>query len=173
MEWPDATIIRLRKLWGEGHSTAEIGRQIGVSKNAVVGKAHRLDLPARQSPIVRDPSIPPRQYPARRTYGPTLAPLASVGNPIVLPTVDVLREPSHAPPRPAPARPAPVVSPMPPPVARPQGRVVTCCWPIGEPGTRSFRFCGTSSHPGKLYCSDHCKMAYGKVRGRHEDVAAI
>ena len=45
MEWADETIIRLRELWDEGHSTAEIGRRLGVSKNAVVGKAHRLDLP--------------------------------------------------------------------------------------------------------------------------------
>jgi hypothetical protein len=48
MEWAEETIVRLRALWDEGHSTAEIGRRLGVSKNAVVGKAHRLDLPARR-----------------------------------------------------------------------------------------------------------------------------
>ena len=46
MEWSDESILRLRALWDEGHSTAEIGRRLGISKNAVVGKAHRLDLPA-------------------------------------------------------------------------------------------------------------------------------
>ncbi|MBN8899967.1 MAG: GcrA cell cycle regulator, partial [Rhodospirillales bacterium] len=51
MDWSDETIARLRDLWAEGHSTAEIGRRLGVSKNAVVGKAHRLDLPARPSPV--------------------------------------------------------------------------------------------------------------------------
>ena len=56
MEWAEETIVRLRALWDEGHSTAEIGRRLGVSKNAVVGKAHRLDLPARPSPIRRDGS---------------------------------------------------------------------------------------------------------------------
>ena len=50
-EWTDDTIRELRQLWSEGHSTAEIGRRMGVTKNAVVGKAHRLDLPARPSPI--------------------------------------------------------------------------------------------------------------------------
>ena len=50
-EWTDDTIRELRQLWSEGHSTAEIGRRIGISKNAVVGKAHRLDLPTRPSPI--------------------------------------------------------------------------------------------------------------------------
>ncbi|HET8995583.1 MAG TPA: GcrA family cell cycle regulator, partial [Acetobacteraceae bacterium] len=61
MEWADETITRLRELWSEGHSTAEIGRRLGVSKNAVVGKAHRLDLPARPSPIRREgDALPPR-----------------------------------------------------------------------------------------------------------------
>jgi len=43
MEWAEETILRLRALWDEGLSTAEIGRRLGVSKNAVVGKAHRLE----------------------------------------------------------------------------------------------------------------------------------
>ena len=72
MEWAEETIVRLRTLWDEGLSTAEIGRRLGVSKNAVVGKAHRLDLPARPSPIRRDGSGPaaPRRSgaaPHRRT----------------------------------------------------------------------------------------------------------
>ena len=63
---------------GEGHSTAEIGRRLGVSKNAVVGKAHRLDLPARPSPIRREGERPPpRSSPPRRIAGPTLPPLSS------------------------------------------------------------------------------------------------
>lgn len=53
MAWTDEQIDTLRKLWGEGLSTSEIGRQLGVSKNAVVGKAHRLGLPSRPSPIKR------------------------------------------------------------------------------------------------------------------------
>ena len=53
MDWTDDVINRLKALWAEGHSTAEIGRRMGVSKNAVVGKAHRLSLEARPSPIRR------------------------------------------------------------------------------------------------------------------------
>jgi GcrA cell cycle regulator len=65
-EWTDDRIRKLRQLWSEGHSTAEIGRRMGISKNAVVGKAHRLDLPARPSPIrtggaPRAPRVPRRQ----------------------------------------------------------------------------------------------------------------
>ncbi len=53
MDWTDDVISRLQALWAEGHSTAEIGRRMGVTKNAVVGKAHRLSLEARPSPIRR------------------------------------------------------------------------------------------------------------------------
>jgi GcrA cell cycle regulator len=49
--WSDDLITALAALWAEGHSTAEIGRRLGVSKNAVVGKAHRLSLTPRPSPV--------------------------------------------------------------------------------------------------------------------------
>jgi GcrA cell cycle regulator len=54
MDWTAEAIEALRGFWAEGHSTAEIGRRMGISKNAVVGKAHRLNLPPRPSPIRRD-----------------------------------------------------------------------------------------------------------------------
>ena len=58
MSWTDDDIAKLKKLWAEGHSTAEIGRLIGKSKNAVVGKAHRLSLAARPSPIKKSAVTP-------------------------------------------------------------------------------------------------------------------
>ena len=171
MEWAEETIVRLRTLWDEGLSTAEIGRRLGVSKNAVVGKAHRLDLPARPSPIRRDGSGPraPRRSAPRRVAGPTLPPLSSTcadgrrrRRTAVLPRMMAVA------PRPIPAPPPVRVAP---PAPRPYGRIVTCCWPIGEPGTRSFRFCDEASEPGKPYCSDHAKLAYVRVRDRREDAA--
>src|SRR5450631_395150 len=78
MEWSDEVNTQLRALWADGHSTAEIGRRLGVTKNAIVGKAHRLDLPARPSPIRRDPNaVPVRRATVRRVEGPTLPPLPS------------------------------------------------------------------------------------------------
>lgn len=53
MTWTPDRVSVLQKLWDEGKSTAEIGRQLGVTKNAVVGKAHRMGLPSRPSPISR------------------------------------------------------------------------------------------------------------------------
>ncbi|HME21014.1 MAG TPA: GcrA family cell cycle regulator [Acetobacteraceae bacterium] len=170
MEWAEETIVRLRTLWDEGLSTAEIGRRLGVSKNAVVGKAHRLDLPARPSPIRRDGSGPaaPRRSAPRRLAGPTLPPLSSTS-----PIAASGGGPTMLPHMPAPA-PRPVHVPPPHRVAAPApryGRIVTCCWPLGDPGTQSFRFCDLASEPGKPYCSDHVKLAYVRVRDRREDAA--
>ncbi len=161
MEWTDDIIMRLRELWSEGLSTAEIGRRLGMSKNAVVGKAHRLDLPSRPSPIRRGTGEPrPRRPTVRRTPGPTLPPLESVRrSDAVVPHVG--RAPAAQPS-------APRLAPVPPPR---YGRVITCCWPIGEPGTRSFRFCDTASVPGKPYCEAHAAVAYVKVRDKREDAA--
>ncbi|MCL2427933.1 MAG: GcrA family cell cycle regulator [Alphaproteobacteria bacterium] len=167
MEWTEDTISRLRALWSDGHSTAEIGRRLGISKNAVVGKAHRLDLPARPSPIRRDgPRLGPRPGP-RRVAGPTLPPLPSAERPAPA----IAMAPGRTEPR----------TPIPPPLAnppralplpsRPYGRTVACCWPIGEPGTKEFRFCDEISVPGKPYCARHVQLAYVKLRDRREDAA--
>lgn len=53
MDWTPEQIGQLTRLWSEGLSTAEIGKRLGISKNAVVGKAHRLHLNSRPSPIKR------------------------------------------------------------------------------------------------------------------------
>jgi GcrA cell cycle regulator len=171
MEWAEETIIRLRELWAEGHSTAEIGRRLGVSKNAVVGKAHRLDLSARPSPIRREGAGgSSHRTPVRRLAGPTLPPLTCTG---------IGATPTQPAPRPVSAaaggapRSIPATAPReaPPPPPRPYGRVITCCWPIGEPGSRSFRFCDAESVPGKPYCAEHAQLAYVKVRDRRDDAA--
>lgn len=169
MEWNEEAIVRLRALWAEGHSTAEIGRRLGVSKNAVVGKAHRLDLPARPSPIRRDGNGgAPRQPAPRRVAGPTLPPLSSATLPVVEPTVAVHRPSVIASQRPPAPTPPVRAQPAPP---RPFARTVACCWPIGEPGTPSFRFCDEQAAPGKPYCGEHAQIAYVKVRDRREDAA--
>jgi GcrA cell cycle regulator len=171
--WTDDTISRLRRLWGEGVSTAEIGRRLGVSKNAVVGKAHRLDLDARPYPIRRE-------KPAKREIGPKPIPklaeimplTACVATPTVL-AVPARPVPITArPPAPAPTIPRPPVAtrPVPAPAARCQPlRIGTraCCWPIGEPGRAGFRFCGDPAVIDKPYCAEHVKLAY-QPRQRHD-----
>jgi GcrA cell cycle regulator len=160
MEWNEDTITRLRALWAEGLSTAEIGRRMGVSKNAVVGKAHRLNLTARPSPIRRDGEKSPRRRQPKRVHGATLPVL-----PAAMAPMPVVETPRIVTERPSP----PVLRAV--PAARPGQRVTPCCWPIGEPGTRSFRFCDVDAIPGKPYCDAHSSVAYVRIRDRKEDAA--
>ncbi len=165
MEWNEETIARLRALWAEGLSTAEIGRRMGISKNAVVGKAHRLNLPARPSPIRREGAGgAPRPVAPRRVTGPTLPPLAAASAPP--PQLGT----AAPPPPPAPAAPR-VVASRPATTTFRALRPQSCCWPIGEPGTKSFRFCDAEATPGKPYCQEHAAQAYVKVRDRRDDAA--
>lgn len=171
MEWADETILRLRALWDEGLSTREIGGRLGLTKNAVVGKAHRLGLPSRPSPIQRNgpPGERKPRQPRRVAAGTsTLPQLGSVatlkGEPITTPTD-----------KPPSARPLLVTHPiviekkLTVPALRPYGRIITCCFPIGEPGTTSFKFCNDPSEPGKVYCMVHCRRSYVKVRDRRDE----
>jgi GcrA cell cycle regulator len=180
MVWDEETIHLLRDLWTQGHSTAEIGRRLGVSKNAIVGKAHRLDLDARPSPIRRDvKQVPDRPSPYSRTAGPTLPPLASTSvqvfsAPLAPSNVRPLRAAPALSPRPVSPAPVAPLTPRPPIPSSPiQGRrsAPSCCWPIGEPGTKTFRFCDDTSMPGKPYCDQHAKLAYVRIRDRKEDAA--
>ena len=154
MDWNDETIARLRALWDEGHSTAEIGRRLGITKNAVVGKAHRLMLPARPSPI-------------RREAVAGAEPRRAVPRPPVVETPP--KSATAAQPAEVPARPAPAFRPVAAP--RPGPRVSTCCWPIGDPGTPTFRFCDSEATVGKPYCAEHVSLAYVKIRDRREEAA--
>lgn len=160
MEWNEEAIGRLRTLWAEGHSTAEIGRRMAISKNAVVGKAHRLGLVARPSPIRREAATASARPPSpRRAVGPTLPPLLGA---------QIAPSAAAAPER-------PVVAAVPPaPVRAAPARALrssACCWPIGEPGTPSFRFCDGDALAGKPYCAEHAQLAYVKVRDRREEAA--
>ncbi len=142
--WTDAVISNLRRLWNEGHSTAEIGRRLGVTKNAVVGKVHRLALPNRPSPIRRG------QQTARK-YAP---------RPEVVRSVPLLPAAPMAPALP-PAPPAP--SPIPAVSSTRRGFAQSCCWPMGEPGRPGFRFCDAAADWGKPYCAEHRALAYVKT----------
>ena len=163
--WKTDTIARLKSLWAEGHSTAEIGRRMGISKNAVVGKSHRLDLLGRPSPI-RNDGVSRSPAPRRRRC-PSLAELqnrpasASISPPVTALPVDAGPKPPQF---------APVV-----PIIRETIPIRTailgnqpCCWPIGEPATPNFRFCETPNEAGRPYCPEHCGIAYRKKEPRQK-----
>ncbi len=148
-DWPPEVIARLSGLWAEGLSTAEIGRRLNISKNAVVGKAHRLNLPPRPNPIrPRGDGQPHNKPPPRVREGQS--------------TLPPLRADAGAPtPKRTEMAPAPVY----------RLRAQPCCWPIGHPRQAGFHFCNTTAIPGKPYCEDHTAMAYVRVRDRREDAA--
>lgn len=178
MDWTSEAIERLKTLWAGGHSGAEIGRRMGISKNAVVGKAHRLDLLARPSPIRRDfvprPPKVPRTPKAARLPTPSEMTRAAPARP---------RE-MFGPPEPADLQAERLALET---ELREERRVVggtptrglpalrlrlrDCQWPIGEPGTSGFRFCGGNPDAQKPYCTEHAAIAYVKPRDRREDAA--
>lgn len=163
-EGPDGRIARLRELWAEGHSTAEIGRRLCVGKNSVVSKAHRLDLPGRPSPIGTanggDQPRPGRPR-TKRAKGPTLDPLVSIATPPP-------QEPLRVAPKPI------IVAPKPKPVALPiplAGRIGQCCWAT-ETSPRRWKYCEDPTVPGRSYCLAHIEGLYVRVHDRREDHAA-
>lgn len=157
-EWLTApgVIDSLKAAWAAGTPTVEMARLFGTTKNAIVGKAHRLGLDERPSPITFGPRLP-HDAPQPRPYVPpcTLPPLES--------------EPARAAPRPVIATPIPI----PAPIAAPRPTHAACCWPIGEPGTKSFRFCDDVALPERPYCARHCAKAYIPVRQRAANAAAM
>ncbi|HEV7268412.1 MAG TPA: GcrA family cell cycle regulator [Falsiroseomonas sp.] len=170
MDWSAEAIERLRALWAEGHSTAEIGRRMGISKNAVVGKAHRLNLPARPSPIRREAgAVASRPQPVRASRPVLPAPRSTLPQAAQLPASGALPVGGAGVVRGAvPAMTAARA------VVRPFPRAASaraCCWPIGEPGQPGFRFCSGDALSGKPYCAEHAAVAYVKARDRREDAA--
>jgi GcrA cell cycle regulator len=168
-DWNNPTTIQqLSDLWNESHSTAEIARRMGTTKNSVVGKAHRLGLPPRPSPVIRDGYTPRAVQPLRAT-GPTLPPLASIAI-TAEPAMAVARAPDARPRLSRAIRvPAPVRAPA--PAVKVFGRVTECAWPHGEPGTKEFHFCNKPTYPGSSYCAPHHSICYVRVRDLREDYA--
>lgn len=149
MDWTSDTIALLRQLWAEGHSTAEIGRRMGTSKNAVVGKAHRLNLKARPNPIKAP--VPGKVKVVRVIALPVLA--------------------SEAEPEPPPPPAHVVIIPATLPTGeRIYARARICCWPIGTPKTKAFRFCDHPALVNKPYCDSHTQLAYVKDTRNHRRV---
>ena len=166
--WSAARITELNRLWSEGLSTAEIGRRLAISKNAVVGKAHRLQLPARPSPIQS------RSAEQKSRVGPT-APLATVRRlPHPRRALEALAAARHRPPTQAPSVPSldARTNAATNPVQLSAGH--TCCWPLGEPGSQRFRFCDHRVAANKPYCEAHCLAAYKPRRSPERgSVAAL
>ncbi len=164
MEWTDELIQQLTALWGEGLSTGAIARRMGISKNAVVGKAHRLNLTARPSPIRKD-GVQKAAAP-RRVTSPTLPKLASEAKPAAAPAAATPVAADHAVPKPrqvttldhaaVPRMERVEVTALRTIFAvRPAGK---CQWPTSS--DRPWVFCHAATSHGRSYCQEHAAKAY-------------
>lgn len=185
MSWTDERIDKLKRLWEQGMTASQIADALGegVSRNAVIGKAHRLGLQSRPSPVK---AVEASDAPAA---APASAPAASAAAPPPpVPTAARAEKPAaeHAAAvqQQQPARvlrPGTPTGPVPPsgPPAPPRRAVPAkpskeiegkttlldlndkiCKWPIGHPGEPDFHFCGKQANPGFPYCVEHCAVAY-------------
>tara|TARA_B100001121_G_scaffold41287_1_gene35293 strand:+ start:1938 stop:2408 length:471 start_codon:yes stop_codon:yes gene_type:complete len=139
MPWDEENITKLRELWDQGLPTAQIGKLLGFTKNAVVGKAHRIGLERRPSPIRRT-AVKPDRKKARSPVMPKLnfeskaaSSLSQNENVSFSPVVKSMFNTSTK-----------------------RG----CEWPVGHPDETDFHFCGKERFEDKPYCLDHCEVAY-------------
>jgi GcrA cell cycle regulator len=137
MSWTDERVSLLRKLWGEGKTAAEIAGALGgVTRNAVIGKAHRLKLSNRISPIQQNSKAAPRPASSGQKAPPRIAKPA-----------EVLKKPFKI-----------------KGVKLSELRERMCRWPLGDPKDADFIFCGHDNIVGLPYCPEHSKMAYQAAR---------
>ncbi len=155
MEWNEQRIEILRKLWGQGQTASQIAAILGgITRNAVIGKAHRLGLTGRPSPIKREGEA--GSEPRRKAALPTRRALPSAASFPAAPRGETMPRPEmRAAPVSAPTRPA-----SPPPPRSLHSGTKTCSWPVGDPKHADFHFCGAPSEPGRSYCAEHCAVAY-------------
>ena len=140
MSWNDDNVSRLRDLWDQGLPTSQIGKLLGFTKNAVVGKAHRIGLERRPSPI-RKTAVKPDRKKARSPVIPILNfennsdEQKEVGTFTTIFNSTEKNLLSHKTKR-------------------------GCEWPEGHPDEPEFRFCDKERFDDKPYCLNHCAVAY-------------
>jgi GcrA cell cycle regulator len=198
-------------MWGEGQSASQIAKELGgVTRNAVIGKVHRLGLSNRTGAAPRAEAAdaapepapaaapeaapapePQAEPPARPEPVAARAPEPPAAEPEAPQTPEPAPAPAAAAPAPVPRGPA--NGPQPPQVsevseeARRSLALVeaksrklsllqlterTCKWPIGDPATDDFHFCGLPAAQGKPYCDAHVSVAFQPMSARRDRARA-
>ncbi|MCC6479189.1 GcrA family cell cycle regulator [Sphingorhabdus sp.] len=188
MSWTDERIDRLKSMWEKGLTASQIADELGgVSRNAVIGKAHRLGLKSRPSPVKANegeakPAPKPKAKPVEKAPARAAAPApertTAAPAPVApRPQADMPKIVSIGPggfmrqgpgDQQAPIPPAPPRRLVP---AKPSPEIAdktslldlsdrVCRWPMGHPGEPDFHFCGEAVNPGFPYCVEHCGRAY-------------
>lgn len=149
MSWDDARIEQLKKLWSEGLSASQIAGELGgVTRNAVIGKVHRLGLSGRAK---TKPAVAARPRKVVKTVA-RVSTISVRGNLAVVEMVDA--EPQTMPVR------ENVVIPMSKRISIMELREGVCRWPLGDPLHGDFAYCGADCGGGRTYCEPHSRMAF-------------
>ncbi|MCX2723672.1 GcrA family cell cycle regulator [Roseibium salinum] len=171
MSWTNERVELLKKLWSDGLSASQIAGELGgVTRNAVIGKVHRLGLSGR----AKTASNPSKQRRARpNAPAGTSAPKKPAAQPQSIGATALKAD--YAPAPVAEAKPEPIAELV--PISQ-RATILTltertCKWPIGDPATDDFYFCGRQSDAGVPYCAHHCKIAYQPVADRRRDRKVI
>jgi len=152
----------LTKLWAEGLSASQIaGRLGGVTRNAVIGKVHRLGLSGRATSSRSSAPRPRRNHTPRQHRAPSLT-FGTRGNAALKPSYEAEYDP-------APAQVVELVIPL-----EERASILTlkesmCRWPIGDPTEEEFHFCGRTKEGTVPYCEHHARMAYQPAQARHRE----
>ncbi|WGD29994.1 GcrA family cell cycle regulator [Ancylobacter sp. WKF20] len=161
MNWTDERVELLKKLWSEGLSASQIAAELGgVTRNAVIGKVHRLGLSGRAKAVAA-PAARPRK-PRPTTSAPAARPMVQ-GNTALAPVLHPVIEPEPV------EMPDPVanVVPMADRCTILNLTEFTCRWPVGDPGKADFFYCGSRTKTGLPYCAYHARIAYQPVQDRN------
>jgi len=162
MSWTDERVEQLKKMWLDGLSASQIAGELanGITRNAVIGKVHRLGLSGRvKTPV----PAPARARP--KTGEDDHAPITPVIHGNLALAAEVRPVPA---PAPAPRAPGEdVVIPISERVSIMELRESMCRWPLGDPTSSDFRYCGAKMQIGLgPYCAHHARIAYQPAQDR-------
>jgi GcrA cell cycle regulator len=168
--WTDRRVDRLCTLWKDGLSARQVAAELGggVTRNAIIGKVHRLGLAQRTDP----PAVERSRQPPAKALAPSKLPKLAMMNPAA----------PRVPPEKALAPLALVVAPiasLPASAAADEVAISTtvrvallelrdlmCRWPIGDPRSGDFGFCGAKAPGARPYCGRHAQVAYEPAQDR-------
>lgn len=168
--WTDERVDLLRRLWEEGLSASQIASQLGgVSRNAVIGKVHRLGLGGRVKPAAAAAPVNGRKKPAREAEAEAETVVAEEAGALEPPAIVSHRPAPDFPLAAPPAAPEPVALAVSERVTIMELRESMCRWPMGDPTSPDFRFCGGRAITGLPYCTQHAQIAYQPAAERRRD----
>ncbi len=192
MSWTDERVELLKKMWSEGQSASQIAKELGgVTRNAVIGKVHRLGLSNRSTgassakteakaksapPPEAKPKPAPKPEPVRAA--PAAEPAAAEPPaPVVVPHTRkaIIPAGQPLPPQPSANEVSPEALAKVSEVEKKARKLSlmelterTCKWPVGDPATDDFWFCGLPVQPGKPYCEAHVGVAFQPMSARRD-----